>query len=405
VTKGIYLDHHATTPVDPAVIEVMTGALKENWGNASSLQHAFGRRAHDEVEVARVSVAKLIGATPEEIIFTSGATESNNLAILGAARKYAQKGKHAITCSTEHRSVLDPFKHLETESWRVTVLGVRRDGSLASEDLKKALLPETTLVSIMAANNEIGTIHPIAELAKIARAAGVLFHVDATQAAGKIPLDVNAMGIDLLSFSAHKMHGPKGAAALYVRAKSPHVRLEPIVFGGGHESALRSGTLNVPAIAGFGKACEIALANLSEEPARLAKLRDRLKAKLLQIPFATLNGAESPRLANNLNMSFQFVEAESLLKGLESAGIAVSSGSACAAAETEPSHVLKAIGVSEDIGHGSLRFGVGRFNTEQEIDAAADAVRRIVAELRSMSPLYQMAKAGKLASSVDWKDA
>lgn len=390
----IYMDYHATTPVDPRVLEAMLPVLRDDFGNSASRNHPFGWRAEKLAEAARAQIAHLLHCDPKEIIFTSGATESNNLALKGAAAVYREKGNHLITQATEHKSVLDTAKALEKEGFRVTYLPVDQHGSIDLEELKRAVTEKTILISIMAANNEIGTIQPIEEIGRIAKERGILFHVDAAQAVGKISVDVQKMGIDLLSFSAHKMYGPKGIGALYVRRKNPRVRLTPLLHGGGHEQGLRSGTLNHPAIVGFGKACEIAERELQAEGERIFRLRNRLHEALAKsLDEIYLNGHPEKRLAGNLNLSFAYVEGESLLMAI-SDEIAVSSGSACTTASLEPSYVLKALGAGEEILHSSVRFGLGRFNTEEEVDYVAKRVTETVRRLRDLSPLYESVKEG-----------
>jgi cysteine desulfurase len=388
----IYMDNHATTPVDPRVVEAMLPYFTEKFGNAASRNHAFGWEAEAAVDEARERIERLIHASsPKEIVFTSGATESDNLAIKGVAEFYKTKGNHIVTCVTEHRAVLDSCKSLEREGYKVTYLPVDRLGLVSLEQLRKAVTDKTILISIMAANNEIGTIHPVEEIGRLAKEKGVLFHCDATQGVGKIPMDVEEMGIDLLSMSAHKIYGPKGVGALYVRSKNPRVRLSPIIDGGGHERGMRSGTLNVPGIVGLGKACQIAQEELPEEAKRLTQLRERLKDGIFhRLNEVYLNGHPTQRLAGNMNISFAYVEGESLLMGLKE--IAVSSGSACTSVTLEPSYVLRAIGVDEDLAHSSIRFGLGRFNTVEEVDYTILRVAKEVSRLRELSPLYQMAK-------------
>lgn len=395
----IYLDNHSTTPLDPAVLEAMMPALKEDFGNAASKNHIFGSKAAKLVETAREQAARLINASEtDEIIFTSGATESDNLALKGVAYTYRDKGNHIVTCAIEHKSVIDACRSLEKEGFRVTFLPVDREGLVSPEDVNKAINDKTILVSIMAANNEIGTVQDMGAIGRVAHEKGVLFHTDAAQAAGKIPLDVQAMEIDLLSFSAHKFYGPKGAGALYVRKKNPRVRLTPLLDGGGHERGIRSGTLNVPGIIGLGKACEIALKVLPEEARRILALRESLRRTLWQnLDEIYLNGSLEKRLPGNLNVSFAYVEGESLLTAM-SEEIAVSSGSACMTANPEPSYVLKSIGVPEEFAHTSVRFGIGRFNTREEIDYAARRFSESVKQLRSLSPLYDLAKSGQFKS-------
>lgn len=399
--RSVYLDYQATTPVDPAVLEAMLPYFQGNFGNAASRNHSFGWAAEKAVDVARESLAAAIGASPREIVFTSGATESNNLAILGAARMYKPKGQHLITCSTEHKAVLDPMLALQNEGWDVTVLDVDADGHINLDELRAALRDDTVLVSIMHANNEIGTLHPIGEIGAICREKGVLFHTDATQALGKEPIDVDAMSIDMLSGSAHKMYGPKGVGMLYVRRRNPRVRLEPIVYGGGHERGLRSGTLNVPGIVGMRAALESCLANREGEQAKIAGLRDHLQKRFTDaLEQVHINGDEAARLACNLNVSFAYVEGESMLMGME--GIAVSSGSACTSASLEPSYVLRALGVGDELAHSSIRFSLGRFTTQEEVDHAADLTIQTVKRLRDMSPLWEMAQEGVDLSQVQW---
>jgi cysteine desulfurase len=398
----IYLDNHATTPVDPRVLQTMLPYFTETFGNAASRNHEFGWQAEEGVENARAAIAKLVGATPKEIIFTSGATESNNLAIKGAAEMYREKGNHIITESTEHKAVLDTCKRLEKYGYEVTYLPVQKDGRIDLDDLRKAITAKTILISIMYANNEIGAVQPIAEIGAIAKEKGVFFHVDGVQAAGKIPVDVNKDNIDLLSLTAHKLYGPKGVGALYVRRRNPRVQLSPIIDGGGHERGMRSGTLNVPGIVGFGKACEICQNEMPEESVRLRGLRDRLKDGLMsQLDELYINGSMTYRLPHNLNISFAFVEGESMLMGIND--VAVSSGSACTSATLEPSYVLKALGVGEDLAHTSIRFGIGRFNTQEEIDYVIGRVVETVRRLRELSPLYEMAKEGVDLSKMNWQ--
>lgn len=397
----IYLDNHATTPVDPRVLEAMLPYFTEKFGNAASRNHSFGWQAEEAVEKARKQIADLVGASPKEIVFTSGATESDNLAIKGVAEMYAEKGNHIITAVTEHKAVLDACKHLEKRGCRITWLPVNSDGLIDLDRLRDAITGQTILISVMYANNEIGVIQPIAEIGKIARERGVLFHSDATQAVGKVPIDVNRDNIDLMSISAHKMYGPKGIGALYVRRKNPRVQLTAQMDGGGHERGMRSGTLNVPGIVGLGEACAICQKEMPEEAARLRTLRDSLKDKILAaLDEVYINGSMEHRLPNNLNMSFAYVEGESLLMGMKD--VAVSSGSACTSATLEPSYVLKALGVSDDLAHTSVRFGLGRFNTEEEIDYVAGRVVEVVRRLRELSPLYEMAKEGLDLKKMQW---
>jgi len=398
----IYMDHHATTPVDPRVVETMLPYFDEKFGNAASRNHAFGWAAEEAVENARGQIALLINATPKEIIFTSGATESNNLAIKGVAWMYREKGNHIITQVTEHKAVLDTCKHLEKEGCEVTYLPVEKDGRISLDDLRRAITPKTILISIMYANNEIGVIQPIEEIGKIAKEKGVFFHSDGVQAIGKIPVDVQRDNIDLLSLTAHKLYGPKGVGALYVRRRNPRVQLAALIDGGGHERGMRSGTLNVPGIVGFGKACELCRLEMPEESERLRGLRDRLKDNLFsELDELYINGSVVHRLPHNLNCSFAFVEGESLLMGIND--VAVSSGSACTSATLEPSYVLKALGVGEDLAHTSIRFGLGRFNTAEEVDYVTNRVVETVRRLRDLSPLYEMAKEGVDLSKMNWK--
>jgi cysteine desulfurase len=404
IKTPIYMDNHATTPVDPRVLEAMLPYFNERFGNSASRNHAFGWTAEEAVENARAQIARLINATPKEIIFTSGATESNNLALKGAAEMYREKGNHIITQVTEHKAVLDTCKRLEKYGYEVTYLPVGKDGRVNPEDVRKAITPKTIIISIMYANNEIGVVQPIAEIGKIAKEKGVLLHSDGVQAIGKIPVDVQADNVDMLSMTAHKIYGPKGVGALYVRRRNPRVQLSAILDGGGHERGMRSGTLNVPGIVGFGKACEICMNEMATESARMVALRDRLRkgleAKLDEI---YINGTMEHHLPNNLNMSFAFVEGESLLMGIND--IAVSSGSACTSATLEPSYVLKALGVGEDLAHTSIRFGLGRFNTEEEVDYVVDRMYEVVSRLRELSPLYEMAKEGIDVSKMQWNVA
>ncbi|MEM4404879.1 MAG: IscS subfamily cysteine desulfurase [Nitrososphaerota archaeon] len=398
----IYMDYHATTPVDERVFDAMKPYFLEHFGNAASRNHVFGWQAEEGVEWARKQIASLIGATPKEIIFTSGATESNNLAIKGVAEMYRERGDHIITAVTEHKAVLDSCKRLEKYGYRVTYLPVDKDGLVDPDDVRRAITDKTILVTIMTANNEIGVIQPIEEIGRIARERGVLMHTDAVQAVGKIPFDVNALNVDLVSLTAHKMCGPKGVGALYVRRKNPRVQLVPIIDGGGHERGMRSGTLNVPGIVGFGKAAEIAIAEMPAEAERLAKLRDRLRDGIMNaIPEVYINGHPTKRLPGNLNLSFAYVEGESLLMGIRD--VAVSSGSACTSASLEPSYVLKALGVGEELAHSSIRFGIGRFNTEEEVDFTIHQVTEAVNKLRELSPLWEMVQEGIDLKSIQWQ--
>jgi cysteine desulfurase len=397
----IYLDYHATTPMDPRVLDAMLPYFTAHFGNAASRNHSFGWEAEKAVEHARKQIADLIGANSKEIIFTSGATESNNLAIKGVAEMYAEKGNHIITVATEHKAVLDTCKKLEKQGFRVTYLSLAPDGLVTLDQIREAITDKTILVSVMYANNEIGVVQPIAEIGKMLKEKGILFHTDAVQAVGKIPVDVIKDNVDLMSITAHKMYGPKGVGALYVRRKSPRVQITAQMDGGGHERGMRSGTMNVPGIVGFGKAAEICRLEMAEESKRLAHLRDKLKAKLeTALDEVYVNGSMEHRLPHNLNMSFQYVEGESLLMGIND--IAVSSGSACTSATLEPSYVLKALGLGDDLAHSSIRFGLGRFTTEEEIDYTADKLIDVVKKLRELSPLYEMAKEGIDLSKVQW---
>ncbi|MCG3129362.1 MAG: Cysteine desulfurase IscS [Phycisphaerae bacterium] len=400
--KLIYLDNAATTPVDPRVLEAMLPYYRENFGNSASRNHQFGWVAEEATENARKQVAAVINADPKEIVWTSGSTESNNLAILGAARMYADKGRHVVTSLIEHKAVIDPCKFLQSQGYEVTFLQPNNKGRVSVEQVREALRPDTVLVSLMFANNEIGTIHPIPEIGALCHEKGVLFHTDATQAFGKVPVDVEAMQIDLLSLSAHKIYGPKGVGALYVRRKKPRVRLEPVIYGGGHERGMRSGTLNVPGIVGFGEAARIAKEEMPAESKRLAGLRDRMWAGLSEhLTDIARNGDPQHCLPNLLNVSFLYVEGESLMMGFSD--IAVSSGSACTSASLEPSYVLKNIGLGDDLAHSSIRFSMGRFTTTDEVDYTIKSVVRTVNHLRAMSPLYEMAQAGIDLSKVQWQ--
>ena len=397
----IYLDNNATTPVDPQVLDAMLPYFGERFGNAASRSHSFGWEAEEAVEHARQQVAELIGADSKEIIWTSGASERNNIAIKGVAEKYADKGRHIITQVTEHKAVIDPCKYLEQHGFRVTFLPVDHLGRVDVQQLADAIQNDTILVSIMHGNNEIGTLQPIAEIGKLCKQRGVLFHTDGCQTFGKVPINVEEMGIDLLSCSGHKIHGPKGVGAMYVRRKRPRVICEAIVHGGGHERNMRSGTLNVPGIVGLGKAAELCRLHLDTEPARIAALRDRLKGGILaQLDEVHLNGHPTERTSTNLNLSFSYVEGESLMMGMSE--IAVSSGSACTSASLEPSYVLKALGVGDELAHSSIRFSLGRFNTAVEIDYTVERVAAAVRKLRAMSPLYEMAKEGVDLKTVHW---
>lgn len=397
----IFMDNHSTTPMDPRVLERMLPYFTEKFGNSASRNHQFGWEAEEAVENARKQIAKLIHCDAKELVFTSGATESDNLALKGVVEMYKEKGDHIITCMTEHRGVLDPCKALEKRGIKVTYLPVEKDGRVNPDEVRKAITDKTILISIMLANNEIGTIHPVAEIGKIAKEKGILFHCDATQGVGKIPVDVNQLGIDLMSLTAHKIYGPKGIGALYVRKKGPRVRLVPQIDGGGHERGMRSGTLPVPLIVGFGRACELCEQEMETESKRLAALRDRLQAQIMEhLDECYLNGHPTERLPHNLNISFAYVEGEALLMGVKE--IALSSGSACTSATLEPSYVLRALGVGSDLAHSSIRFGLGRFTTQEEVDYTAKRMVEAVTRLREMSPLYEMAKEGIDLKSVQW---
>ncbi len=396
----VYMDYHATTPVDPRVLEAMLPYFTQEFGNAASKSHVFGWHAEEAVEKARGEVASLVGATAKEIVWTSGATESDNLAVKGAARFYQAKGKHLVTTRIEHKAVLDSAHALEREGWEVTFLDVGPDGLVDPEAVRRALRKDTVLVSVMLANNEVGTVQPVEEIGRITREAGVLFHCDAVQGIGKVPFDVERANADLVSISAHKMYGPKGIGALYVRRK-PRVRLVPIIDGGGHERGFRSGTLNVPGIVGFGKAAALCRAELADEAARLLRLREKLRLALQAgLDLVTVNGSLERRLPGNLNMSFAYVEGEALMMAIKD--VAVSSGSACTSASLEPSYVLRAMGVTDDLAHSSIRFGLGRFTTEEEVDYTARLVVEKVKKLREMSPLYEMAKEGIDIRQIEW---
>src|SRR5512138_925998 len=397
----VYLDYHATTPVDPRVLETMLPYFAQDFGNAASKSHVFGWKAEEAVEAARAEVAALVGASPKEIVWTSGATESDNLAVKGAAQFYGEaKGKHLVTAKTEHKAVLDSMHALERQGFEVTFLDVEKDGRLDPGRLRAALRKDTILVSVMHANNETGVVHPIEEIGRITREAGVVFHCDAVQSAGKIPFDVERMNVDLASVSAHKMYGPKGVGALYVRRK-PRVRLVAQMDGGGHERGFRSGTLNVPGIVGFGKAAELALVERDAEAARVQALRERLRKGLLaKLDLVTVNGSLEHRLPGNLNVSFAYVEGEALMMAIKD--VAVSSGSACTSASLEPSYVLRAMGISDDLAHSSIRFGLGRFTTDEEVDHVVRLFGEKVRKLREMSPLYEMVKEGVDLSRIEW---
>jgi len=398
----IYLDNNATTPMDPRVLDAMLPYFVEKFGNAASRSHSFGWVAEEAVDYAREQIAKLIGADPKEIIFTSGATEADNLAIKGVYEMYASKGNHIITCTTEHKAVLDTCKHIEKIGGQVTYLEVKEDGLIDLTELENAITDKTILISIMYGNNEIGVLQPVREISKIARKHGVLFFTDGTQAVGKIPVDVNADGIDLMAFSAHKMYGPKGVGALYVRRKNPRVKVTAQIDGGGHERGMRSGTLNVPGIVGFGKACEICMNEMESEAKRLSTMRDRLETGLLELEESYVNGNREHRLPHVCNISFKYVEGEGLMMGFNK-DIALSSGSACTSASLEPSYVLKALGLGDDLAHSSLRFGLGRFTTEEQIDFTIDAIKNTVLKLREMSPLWEMFKEGVDLNAIEWE--
>jgi cysteine desulfurase len=401
ISLPIYMDNNSTTRCDPRVIESMLPYFVEQYGNAASRNHSFGWQAEEAVENAREQIGSLIGSGPKEIILTSGATESNNLAIKGVAGMYRKKGNHIITCVTEHKAVLDPCKRLERDGFAVTTLPVDSYGLIDLNELESAITDKTILVSIMMANNEIGTLQPAAEIGQICKRKGVLFHTDAVQAAGKIPVDVEAMGIDLLSLTAHKLYGPKGTGALYVRRKDPRVRLDAMLDGGGHERGMRSGTIAVPGVVGLGTACAIARKELPVESNRLHELRNRLHEGISsRLDHVSLNGHPTRRLPGNLNLSFGFVEGEGLMMGIKD--VAVSSGSACTSASLEPSYVLKALGVGDELAHSSIRFGLGRFTTQEEVDYVINDVVRAVNHLRDMSPLYEMHRAGIDLSTVQW---
>ena len=401
--KPVYMDNHATTRVDSRVLDAMLPYFTEKYGNAASRNHSFGWEAEEAVDRARNQIAALIGAKSKEIIFTSGATESDNLAIKGVVEFYKDKGNHVISCVTEHKAVLDSCRALERSGKAtVTYLPVDKYGTVDPDAVRRAITDKTVLITIMWANNEIGTIHPIAEIGKIAKEKGIVFHCDAVQAIGKVPVDFEKAGVDLASITAHKIYGPKGIGAIYVRSKGPRVRLTPQMDGGGHERGMRSGTLNVPGIVGLGAACEIAGMEMPEEAQRLIQLRSQLQAGLFErLDEIYVNGHPTERLPGNLNVSFAYVEGESLLMGIND--IAVSSGSACTSATLEPSYVIRALGIDDELAHSSIRFGLGRFNTLEEVDYVTDRVSKEVKRLREMSPLYEMAKEGIDLKSVNWK--
>ena len=398
----IYLDNNATTPLDPRVLEAMMPYLTEVFGNAASRNHPFGWAAEEAVDYSREQIAKLINCDSKEIIFTSGATESDNLGIKGVFEMYSQKGNHIITATTEHKAVLDTCKHIEKLGGRITYLPVNEQGLISLEELEAAMTPETILVTIMYGNNETGTIQPIREIARIAHSHGALFMTDGTQAVGKIPVDVIADGIDIMAFTAHKMYGPKGVGALYVRRKNPRVKVTAQMDGGGHERGMRSGTLNVPGIVGLGKACELARLEMGADTERLSKMRDRLEKELLTLEESYVNGSREHRLPHVTNISFKYVEGEGLMMGVKD--LAVSSGSACTSASLEPSYVLKALGLSDDLAHSSLRFGLSRFTTDEQIDYAINHVKEAVTKLREMSPLWEMFKEGVDLSKIEWAE-
>lgn len=397
----IYLDNNATTPMDPRVLDAMIPYFTEHFGNAASRNHPFGWQAEEAVDYAREQVANLIGADPKEIIFTSGATEGDNLGIKGVYEMYASKGNHIITATTEHKAVLDTCKHIEKSGGEVTYLQVQPDGLIDLAELEAAIKPTTILIAIMYANNEIGVVQPIKEISALAKKHGVLFFTDGVQAVGKIPVNVKEDGIDIMAFTAHKMYGPKGIGALYVRRKNPRVKVTAQMDGGGHERGMRSGTLNVPGIVGFGKACELAQQEMEAEAVRLSKLRDKLENALLSIEEAYVNGNREHRLPHVANISFKYVEGEGLLMGFNK-NIALSSGSACTSASLEPSYVLKALGLGDDLAHSSLRFGLGRFTTEEQIDYTIEQITNTVLKLRDMSPLWEMYKEGIDLNSIEW---
>lgn len=401
VKTPIYMDNHATTPTDPRVVEAMLPYFTEIFGNAASRNHSFGWAGEEAVENARATIAKAINADPKEIVFTSGATESNNLAIKGIAEMYAEKGNHIITCVTEHKAVIDPCKKLERQGFDVTWLPVQPSGLIDLNKLREAITDKTILITIMHGNNEIGVIQPVDEIGAIAAEKGIVFHTDATQTVGKIPVDVKKSNIHLLSFSGHKIYGPKGVGVLYVRRRKPRVRVTPILDGGGHERGMRSGTLNVTGIVGLGKAVEICMEEMESETRRLSGLRDHLRKRLLEaIPECYENGDPNHKLPHSLNISFSFVEGESLLMGI--ADVAVSSGSACTSASLEPSYVLKSLGLGDELAHSSIRFGLGRFTTQEEVDYVADKLISVVEKLREMSPLYEMHNEGIDLTKVEW---
>jgi len=398
----VYLDNNATTKVDPRVLETMLPYFTEHYGNAASRSHSFGWEAEESVDYAREQVAKLINAEPKEIIFTSGATESDNLALKGVFENYGSKGNHIITLATEHKAVLDSCKHIEKLGGEITYLNVDHEGLIDLDELRNAIRPGTILIAVMYANNEIGVIQPIKEINAIAKRSGILLFTDATQAAGKVPIDVNTDGIDLMALSAHKMYGPKGVGALYVRRKNPRVRLIAQIDGGGHERGMRSGTLNVPGIVGFGKACELCRIEMNKETEQIKQLRDRLESELLKLGDVYINGSVNSRLHNISNLSFKYVESEALMLGFNK-NIAVSSGSACTSATLEPSYVLKALGVEDALAKASVRFGLSRFTTEEEIDYTIQQVTATVVKLRDMNPVYTTQKNGNNLEKIEMK--
>lgn len=398
----IYLDNNATTPMDPRVLEAMLPYFVDKFGNAASRNHPFGWVAEEAVDYAREQIAQLIGCNEKEIIFTSGATESNNLAIKGVFEMYQAKGNHVITLTTEHKAVLDTCHHIEKLGAEVSYLDVEKDGLVDLAKLEAAIKPNTILISIMYGNNEIGVIQPIKKISEIARKHGVLLHTDATQAVGKVPVNVEADGIDLMSFSGHKMYGPKGVGALYVRRKNPRVKVTAQMDGGGHERGMRSGTLNVPGIVGLGKACELARLEMDQDAKRLSALRDKLENALSQLEESYVNGNKEHRLPHTTNISFKYVEGEGLMMAMKD--LAVSSGSACTSASLEPSYVLKSLGLNDDLAHSSIRFGLGRFTTDEEVDYAIEVTRNAVNKLREMSPLWEMFKEGIDLDSVEWQE-
>lgn len=399
----VYLDNSATTPVDPRVVDTMLPYFYENFGNAASRSHPFGWKAEDAVDLAREQVAKLVGASAKEIIFTSGATEGDNLAIKGVFDMYSRKGNHIITVTTEHKAVLDTCKHLEKLGAEITYMQTDSEGNIDLNELENLITDKTILVAMMYANNEMGTIHPIKKIAEIAHKKGSLLFTDATQAAGKISIDVERDGIDIMTFSAHKMYGPKGVGALYVRRKNPRVKVTAQMDGGGHERGMRSGTLNVPGIVGFGKAAELCMQEMEADAARLSKMRDHLETELMKLEEAYVNGNKNSRLPHITNISFKYVEGEGLMMAFNQ-NIAVSSGSACTSASLEPSYVLKALGLGDDLAHSSIRFSLGRFTTDEQIEYTIEQVSKAVLKLREMSPLWEMFKQGIDLSTIEWAE-